>query len=146
MIRPALSGVQLIKVPVGDLKRALRWWGDVYGATPVMEFPNPDGTLHCVHLDIPGLDCRVSLEPAPDQARGIAGFNLVDFAVPSRADLEAWLTHLTRVGVQHSGLFLGTTGWATRFLDPDGIQHQLYTREHHHQDLEGLPGRGRPTA
>jgi catechol-2,3-dioxygenase len=142
--RPALSGIKLFKVPVADLRRSIRWWEQVYAARATTEFPNADGSVHCVYLDVPGLNCQVALEPSPEHAAGLSGFNLVDFAVPTRSDLEAWLVHLDRLGVQHTGLFFGTTGWATRFTDPDGLQHQLYTLEQHGQDLTGLPGRGRP--
>lgn len=144
MSRPTITGITLFKVPVSDVRRALAFWEQVYGAHLTLEFNNPDGSLHCLYLDVPGLECQVALEPSPSHAACLTGFNLVDFAVATRADLENWLVHLDRLGIQHTGLFFGNTGWATRFTDPEGIQHQLYTLEKHGQDLTGLPGRGHP--
>ncbi len=144
MSRPRISGIELFKVPVADLRRAVAWWEQVYGARVTTEFPKRDGSINCLYLRVPGLDCQVALVPSPAHAAGVSGFNLVDFSVPTRADLEGWLVHLDRLGIAHTGLFFGNTGWATRFKDPDGIEHQLYTLEGHGQDLTGLPGRARP--
>ncbi len=146
MSRPKISGINLFKVPVTDLRRSTTWWQQVYGATVTTEFASRDGSIKALYLDVPGLGCPVALEQRPKHAAALAGFKLIDFAVPTRADLEGWLVHLDRLGVHHNGLFFGSTGWATRFKDPDGIEHQLYTREKHGQDLAGLPGRERPVS
>ena len=146
MSRPKVSGIELFKVPVSDLRRAVTWWEQVYGGRVTHEFPNRDGSINCLYLKVPGLDCPVALVPSPEHAAGVAGFNLVDFAVTNRAALESWLVHLDRLGIQHTGVFFGNTGWATRFKDPDGIEHQLYTLEGPGQDLSGQPGRARPVS
>ena len=142
MPRPVINGMKQVKVPVGDIRRSLDWWQRVYDARQTMEFKNPDGTYNCVYLEVPGLEHEVALEPAPAAVSALRGFNLLVFSVPTLIDLETWLTHLERLGIQHSGIYFGTTGWGTRYRDPDDIEHQLYTQQTHGRDLDGLPGRG----
>ncbi len=142
MIRPALNGMKLVKLPVADVRTSLDWWRRVYDARQTMEFKNDDGSYHCIYLEVPGLDFEITLEPNTETGANLRGFNLLVFSVPTLADLEAWLTHLERLGIAHTGVFFGTTGWATRFSDADGIEHQLYTQQTHGRDLDGLPGRG----
>ena len=142
MPRPAISGIRHVKIPVGDVRRSLEWWQRVFDARQTMEFKNPDGTYQCVYLEVPGLEHEIALEPEPAVGAAMKGFNLLVFAVPTLVDLEVWLTHLDRLGIQHSGVFFGTTGWFTRFRDADGLEFQLYTQQEHGRDLDGLPGRG----
>ncbi len=58
----------------------------------------------------------------------------VTYAVPTRADLRAWVDHLDALGVENSGALRGIIGWVLVFRDPDGLAVRLYTREHHEFD------------
>ena len=42
MIRPALNGMKLVKLPVADVRTSLDWWRRVYDARQTMEFKNDD--------------------------------------------------------------------------------------------------------
>ncbi|QCX80627.1 Glyoxalase/Bleomycin resistance protein/Dioxygenase superfamily protein [Streptomyces sp. YIM 121038] len=132
MNRPRLDGVHHYKVPVSDLGESLRWYARVFGAERQAQFDHRSsaGVLYAYVLYVPKLGL-LELRYAPRTAKAISGHDPVTYAVPTRADLRAWVGHLDALGVENSGELRGIIGWVLVFRDPDGLAVRLYTREHH---------------
>jgi catechol 2,3-dioxygenase-like lactoylglutathione lyase family enzyme len=142
-----LDGIFAVKLPVSDLAMSRAWYEQVLGFQVEMEFPDQDGVVRGVAGHVPGEgETRLALREDPDVAKGVAGFNLVNFAIPDRASAEAWAARLDDLGVEHSPVIEATIGWIVVFHDPDGIELHLYSRQHHHADHAGRRGYGRPVA
>ncbi|MCK9901171.1 VOC family protein [Frankia sp. Cpl3] len=134
-----------MKLPVSDLPRSLAWYRMVFGAQPILEFPDEDDVVRGVACTLPGLGSSgVSLRENPAAAAAIAGFNALVLAVEDRAAIEAWTRRLDDLGVAHSPVIDATVGWLLVLHDPDGIEIHLYSEEHHGIDQTGRPGYGRP--
>src|SRR5205809_6424464 len=140
-----LAGVHHVKIPVTDLARSLRWYRQVFGLRPTIEFPEAHGVVRGFSGEIPGLlPTMVSFRVNPAAAEGCRGFDPVSFAVQGRDDLERWVEHLDGVGVKHSPIVEASIGWLLIFDDPDGLTLHLYTWAAHGIDVSGRPGYGRP--
>lgn len=144
---PTLAGVKVLKLPTTELRESVRWYRRVFGAEPVLEFPDiEDGVIRGVALELPDADCGIALREAPEQAAGVRGFNLAVWSVEGLSDIEAWAAHLDKLGIPHSPTITATQGWMLIFSDPDGIEHHLYTRERHGLDMGHEPRAGRTPA
>lgn len=142
---PSHEGVKLIKLPVSDLRASVRWYRRVFGAEPVLEFPDiEDGVVRGVAMEMPGDGGGIALREAPGHAAGVRGFNLAVWSVRGEADIDEWAEHLDGLGVPHSPKIEATQGWMLIFADPDGIEHHLYTLERHGLDMSHEPRAGRP--
>ena len=51
----------------------------------------------------------------------VTGLDHLAFTVPTRSDLEAWVEHLEKKGITHSGIIDVPPGGILNFKDPDGI-------------------------
>jgi catechol 2,3-dioxygenase-like lactoylglutathione lyase family enzyme len=145
MIRPQLAGIHHVKIPVTDLARSTSWYAEVFGLRVSMEFPDADGVIRGVAGDAPGLgDTQLTLRVNPKAAEGCRDFDPVSFAVGDHAGIQAWTTHLDRLGISHSPVIEASVGWLLVFSDPDGLQLHLYSWAAHGIDHSGKPGYGRP--
>lgn len=140
---PTVDGVKVVKLPSADLARAVRWYVEVFGAEPELEFADDDGVVRGVSFLLPGSPAGLALRHDPAATAGFSGFNPVSWAVADRPDIERWMDHLDAVGVEHSPVIEATVGWLLIFRDPDGIEHHLYTTATHGID-HGSSGYGRP--
>ncbi|NEW27709.1 VOC family protein [Nocardia cyriacigeorgica] len=145
---PDLAGIHHVKIPVSDLSRSVRWYREVFGMRPTLQFADSsDGVVRGAAGDMPGLGrVLVALRENPVAATGCKGFDPVGFAVNDRADLEQWATHLDGLGIPHSPVIDASIGWLLVFDDPDGVEIHLYTWEAHGIDQSGRPGYGMPVA
>jgi catechol 2,3-dioxygenase-like lactoylglutathione lyase family enzyme len=142
-----LSGIHHVKIPVTDLNRSIKWYGQVFGFAVTMEFPEADGDVLGVAGTVPGLgDTLLTLRVNPQAAQGCRGFDPVSFGVDGHADIEAWVAHLDTLGIGHSPIIEASEGWLLVFDDPDGISLHLYSWAVHGIDHSDLPGYGRPVA
>ena len=140
-----ITGIKLIKLPVSNLRASARWYHQVFGATPILEFADAeDGVVRGLAFDLPGMKDGLALREAPDHVAGVSGFNLAVWSVPAEADIDEWMTRLDELGVEHSPKIAATVGWMLIFNDPDGIEHHLYTTEPHGIDRADEPRAGRP--
>ena len=143
---PEIIGVKGIKLPCTDLRASVRWYIEVLGAEPFLEFPDAeDGVVRGVALRFPGGDATLALRESPAHAQGLSGFNNVVWRVRDRAAVESWIDRLDRAGVPHSPLIEATLGFMVVFSDPDGIELHLYSDEEHATDHSDQGGYGRPT-
>jgi catechol 2,3-dioxygenase-like lactoylglutathione lyase family enzyme len=147
MERPQLAGIHHVKIPVTDLHSAREWYERVFGFEVTMEFPDDDGVVRGVAGTMPGLGATmVGLREHPVAAAGCVGFDPVGFAVDEASDLEAWIEHLDRHGIDHSPLIEASIGWLLVFHGPDGLELHLYTWAGHGEDHSDRPGYGRQVA
>ncbi|WP_019057825.1 VOC family protein [Streptomyces prunicolor] len=144
---PELAGIHHVKMPVTDLDRSRDWYGRVLGFKVTYEFQDADGVVRGVAGEVPGLgDSMVCLRVNSQAAQGCQGFDPVSFAVPDRADIEAWAAHLDTLGIPHSPVIEASIGWLLVFNDPDGLDLHLYSWAAHGVDHGDVAGYGRPVA
>ncbi|MFX0578149.1 VOC family protein [Nocardia nepalensis] len=128
MPRPDLAGIHHLKIPVTDLRRSLPWYEQVFGYTVVLEVTDDDGVVRGVGGEIPGLaGTKLALRQNPTLAAAMTGFDPVAFAVEDQAAVRAWAEHLDRLGIAHTPLIEGKTGWLIALTDPDGINLVIYS-------------------
>ncbi|GAA0958421.1 VOC family protein [Kribbella koreensis] len=143
LMKAELDGIFAVKLPVKELATSRRWYEKVFDLTTQFEFPDEHGVIRGVAYDCPGLgNSGLALRERPDIA-GLSGFDPVLFGVKDKQAVDAWIAHLTALGIEHQ-LVLATIGWLVIFHDPDGLEIHLYSRERHGKELAGTPGRGRP--
>ena len=144
---PELAGIHHVKMPVTDLDRSRDWYGRVLGFKVTYEFQDADGVVRGVAGEVPGLGgSMLCLRVNSQAAQGCQGFDPVSFAVPDRADIEAWAAHLDTLGIPHSPVIEASIGWLLVFNDPDGLDLHLYSWAAHGVDHGDVAGYGRPVA
>jgi catechol-2,3-dioxygenase len=124
---PTVVGLRNVKVPVTDLRVALDWYGRVLGFRPTIEFPDADGVVRGVHGELPGIGDVLALREDPDTARGLGAFAIANFVVADRAALQAWVTHLDELGVEHGPIVDAPRLSLVVVVNPDGQEIHLYT-------------------
>jgi catechol 2,3-dioxygenase-like lactoylglutathione lyase family enzyme len=128
-MKPTLSGIHHLKLPVRNLTESIAWFADALGAQHVERFDHHDesGILFAVIVLLPGLDVPVELRLAPAAAEAVAGYDPVTFGVADRAALDAWVEHLDARGVTHSPVIAGFIGDLVELSTPDGLAIRFYT-------------------
>ncbi len=133
---PPLAGIQHVGITVTDVEASEAWYGRVLGMRRFFVEPHygGDGTGYVVVLGAPGVPLNLGLEHHPtnrgepfDPVR--TGMDHVCFLVDSRETLDAWTTHLDRLGMAHSDVVqfeaAGMSFSLFNFRDPDGIVLEL---------------------
>ncbi len=124
---PDVSGIHHVSVTVTDIERSVPWYSELLGLTKLMEEAHPDGTGYAVVLGKPDWSMCVGLHTHPTNERerfseSRTGLDHVGFMVSGRAELDAWESRLTELGVEHSPIN-DQGGYAVLvFRDPDNIQ------------------------
>jgi catechol 2,3-dioxygenase-like lactoylglutathione lyase family enzyme len=124
---PDVSGIHHVSVTVTDIERSVPWYSELLGLTKLMEESHPDGTGYAVVLGKPDWSMCVGLHTHPTNERerfseSRTGLDHVGFMVSGRAELDAWASKLTELGVEHSPVN-DQGGYAVLvFRDPDNIQ------------------------
>lgn len=130
---PEFGGVHHLNVSVTDLERSANWYTAVLGLTRGWEMEDVEGRGRKLVLLHPTDPLRIALtfhqsnsgEPFSEFG---TGFDHVAFSVADREALEAWQHHFEELGVDHSPIKEGATGWLITFRDPDNLQFEMYTR------------------
>jgi glyoxylase I family protein len=131
---PDLSGVSHVELSVSDSTRSAAWYEEVLGMTRVAEFsehPTAGVSARVVNLLHPSAGVAIGLvthESCQDEefSEFRIGLDHLAFAVDSRDELELWVEHLDRCGVQHSAISDQPYGSVVVFRDPDNIQLELF--------------------
>ena len=124
---PDVSGIHHVSVTVTDIERGVPWYTELLGLTKLMEESHPDGTGYAVVLGKPDWSMCVGLHTHPTNERerfseSRTGLDHIGFMVSGRAELDAWESRLTKLGVEHSPVN-DQGGYAVLvFRDPDNIQ------------------------
>jgi len=131
---PEISTVHHFNLSVTDLARSAAWYAEVLGLTKGWEMEDTEGRGRKVVLLHSGNLYRLvlSYHQANDGepfSKFQTGFDHLAFTVTDRAELEAWERRLEEMGVDHSPIKEGATGWLITFRDPDNIQFEMYTQE-----------------
>jgi glyoxylase I family protein len=127
---PPLGGIHHLALSVTDLDRSVAWYADVLGLERGFEIPDTESRGQKSILRIPGARIALTLhqanegEPFSEFRTGLDHFAL---SVADRDGLEAWQARLGALGVAHSPITQGATGWFISVRDPDGIQLEIYT-------------------
>ena len=131
-----VDGVHHVTFAVVDLDESSRWWERVFGATrrPELDHASPEGAVYAHVVLVPGLGAPVQLRLDPAAARATAGADVVSLAVPTERDLHDWARRFDDLGVEHSPVLRGFSGWLMVARGPDGASIRLYSRESHEWD------------
>lgn len=124
---PTLLALRNVKVPVTDLKVAIDWYSRVLGFRTTMEFADENGVVRGVHGELPGIGAVLALREDGEAARGLGVFAVANFEVADRAVLEAWITHLDQLGVEHGPIVDAPRLSLLVLHNPDGQEVHLYT-------------------
>ena len=111
---PRLQGTNHISLHVTDLARSAEWYQRVFAAVVVAdETTTAPATFRPLRYrgmfvmeamtQLVGLVERSDGDLSPFDERRI-GLDHLALHVPERSDLEAWVRHLDRLGIAHSGI------------------------------------------
>jgi catechol 2,3-dioxygenase-like lactoylglutathione lyase family enzyme len=133
---PTITGVHHFSPTVTDVEASAAWYEQVFSMMRLpITFPHHDceDTGYAVLLIDPASGLTIGLHHNEanggetfDEAR--TGLDHIGFGVGSRADLDAWVTRLEGLGIEHSGIrdITEPVPFSTLvFRDPDNIQLEL---------------------
>jgi catechol 2,3-dioxygenase-like lactoylglutathione lyase family enzyme len=139
MPSPTRPRLHHIAITVTDLDASIAWYEQVFGITFRMEVPHPGGTGKILADDDRQLVFALHRHDANEGetfAETRTGLDHVGLAVSSRADLEAWQSHLDALGVRRSPMANQPCtqspiedrpfGSILVFRDPDNVQLEMF--------------------
>jgi catechol 2,3-dioxygenase-like lactoylglutathione lyase family enzyme len=124
---PDVTGIHHVSVTVSDIDRSVLWYSEVLGLAQLLEEQHPGGAGYAIVLGKPDWSMCVGVHTHPSNERERfsetqTGLDHISFGVASRAELAAWDTRLTELGVEHSPI-CDQQGYSVLvFRDPDNIQ------------------------
>lgn len=128
---PTITGIPFVGLSVRDARASAAWYSEILGLTIARQVAGGDWHAGAAMLTDPvsGLTLGLSVHRANsgepfDAAR--TGLDHLEFGARDYAELEAWVEHLDRLGVEHSGIKKRTSAFILTFRDPDNIQLELY--------------------
>ena len=125
-MKPSIRGIHHVKIPVTNLVRSRAFYEDMFDLGVLKEFRDDDGVVRGVaYLPVGGVS--YALREDPVRAAALAGSDPVAFVVEDDAALDAWISHLDALGIDHSEAVRGAFGAVVGFDDPDGIAIVLYS-------------------
>ena len=133
-----LAGVHHFKLPVTDLARSLKFYQELFGATPIPELEHrhrETGELYAHICEVPGLGTGLELRLNPEQAEKQRKFDPITISVSDRTMLERWSSRLDELGIAHSGQIVAIQAWLVTFDDPDQHRLRFYTLEKHGPEI-----------
>ena len=124
---PDIAAIHHVSITVPDLERSVPWYSEVLGFTKLMEEQHPNDDGYAVVLGKPDFSLSIGLHRHPTNggepfAETRTGLDHVGFGVSNHAELEAWESRLTELGVEHSPIN-DCEGYSVLvFRDPDNVQ------------------------
>ena len=131
---PCLGGLHHVGLTVPDVEKSEAWCGRVLGLNRAFVEPHNGGnTGYAVVLNRPGTPLFLGLDmhhanEGERFAESRTGLDHISIAVAERQELDAWIAHFDREGVDHSGISEFTKPFpfaVVVFRDPDNIQLEL---------------------
>jgi glyoxylase I family protein len=124
---PVLSHIALT---VTDLERSTTWYRHLFGIEEVLE--RDRATWHRRVLRRDGFQMSLSVHEATrpedrfDETR--VGMDHVAIGCRDRAELDAWLSHVDALGIEHAPVTETPETWVVAVHDPDGIPIEFFCR------------------
>jgi len=120
-----------VAVTVSDLDRSTRWYGDLFGAEPVLDEDETVGGFHHTVFILDGgqlfgLHTHPGSGPDGPFNERRTGMDHVAFACADRAELESWAQRLDELGIKHGGIVDAHYGSGLSFRDPDNIALEFF--------------------
>ena len=134
---PAITGFHHFSPTVSDVEASAQWYERVFGMGRVpVSFPHygAEDAGYAVLLMDPRSGIAIGLHhhdanPGQPFHERQTGLDHISFSVAERADLDAWASWLTELGIGNSGV-IDTTNPVSYsvvvFRDPDNIQLELF--------------------
>jgi glyoxylase I family protein len=134
---PAVTGFHHFSPTVSDVEASARWYERVLGMNRVpVTFPHhgAEAEGYAVLLMDPRSGIAIGLHhhdanPGQPFQESRTGLDHIAFGVAERADLDAWASWLTELGIENSGV-IDTDNpvpySVVVFRDPDNIQLELF--------------------
>lgn len=128
---PTITGVSHIDLTVTDLDRSEAFYTDLLGASRVLDGRSDHNhlssryLLHPESLLIIGLVQHDELAAHQFDERQV-GLDHLSFNVADREQLDAWVLHLDRLSIDHSGVTEEEYWNVLVFRDPDNIQLEIF--------------------
>jgi len=130
---PELMGFSHVSLSVRDREKSAAFYADVFGFQAFQRLTEEDFDeivlVHPVGMVLCLQQHRANGGEAADPAR--TGADHVAFRVGSRAELDAWAAHLSRLGVRYSPIADRDYGAVLCLRDPDEFQLEVFFRERH---------------
>lgn len=124
---PTITGFDHVALTVIDLEVSVPWYTALWGSAPVATMH--DGPFRRAVFGLAG-GTNLGLTQHDRSGAGFdaaaVGLDHVGFAVADRSELDAWMTHLQGLGVEHSSPVEADYGVAVSFADPDGNALELF--------------------
>lgn len=126
-----MTGIHHLSLTVRDAAVSEAFYTRVFGFVPVLELPDAEGRGYKKVLAHP--DSQTIIGFSVHQANDGAAFSefrtgLDHFAmgVSSREELDAWMTSLDDLGIEHSDIVSTGVGDYVCLRDPDNVQIELW--------------------
>jgi catechol-2,3-dioxygenase len=119
--------IQHVGLSVTDITKSGPWYEELFGVAKVAEFAEPAPMAVYMTPDGQAIDLRQ--DPDVVHERFTTARPVLDhlaFVCADRAELDAWLTRITELGIENSGLETSPFGTHLNFKDPDGIAMEFF--------------------
>jgi catechol 2,3-dioxygenase-like lactoylglutathione lyase family enzyme len=131
---PNLTGVHHLGLTVRDIATSEAFYGKALGLVRAFVEPHSTGDGYAVVMVRPGTDLVLGLDYHPDADGEVfdprrTGLDHLAIRVGERADLDAWVTYLDAVGIEHGEVFSTEDPLPHAlvvFRDPDGLPIELF--------------------
>jgi glyoxylase I family protein len=129
---PNFSGVHHVNFTVTDIDRSTAWYCNVLGLSVGWNM-DQEGVWRKVALVQPDSSFRMVLTQhasgnSDEFSELQTGLDHIAFTVADREELQGWRQRFEELGVDHSKIKEGATGFLITFRDPDNIQLEVYTQ------------------
>ncbi len=131
---PAVTGLSHVGLTVRDVLASEAWYTEVLGLVRVFVEPHGTSDGYAVVMTRPGTGLFLGLDHHPEADRAMfsalrTGLDHVSLQLDTREDIDAWVTHLEAMGVEHGRVIESAQPGPhalVQFCDPDGIALELF--------------------
>lgn len=116
-----VDGLRHVGLTVTDLDVSVEWYRRVLGFTELFREQHDDRRTAVLRSAGAMVGLVEFTTPGGAFSERHRGLNHLCFAARDAAELDAWVQHLDRCGVGHSGVQTMATGPIVNFRDPDGV-------------------------
>lgn len=131
---PTLTGFHHLGLTVRDVAASEAWYREVLGFVRAFVEPHGTGDGYAVVMTRPGTGLFVGLDHHPESTLEMfsalrTGLDHLALELRTREGIDAWITHLDEMGVEHGAVFESAQPAPhalVQFRDPDGIPIELF--------------------